>query len=75
MPVYKYKSFDEARKALWNFHPDQNYFKQVADLWDTANKLSPIKYSKGVFKFKNITEANKHRKDWEIAQAKSLLSS
>jgi hypothetical protein len=34
MPIYKYKSFEEAERALWNFHPDEAYFRKVADLWN-----------------------------------------
>ena len=47
MPVYKYKTFEEAERALWNFHPDEAYFRKVADLWNFANKLLPVSYSKG----------------------------
>jgi hypothetical protein len=72
MPVYKYKTFEKARKALWNFYPDQAYFKQLADLWDTADKLCPISYARGVFKFRSINEANKQRKESEIDHAKKL---
>jgi hypothetical protein len=72
MPVYKYKTFEKAQKALWNFYPDAAYFKQVADLWDTADKLCPISYPRGIFKFKSINEADKQRKEWEIAHAKRI---
>ncbi len=69
MPVYKYKSFKEAEKALWNFNPDEAYYKRVADLWEFADKLNPIKYPRGVFKFRNIQEANKHREEIELKHA------
>jgi hypothetical protein len=72
MPVYKYKTFEEAEKALWNFHPDEAYFKRVATLWDFANKLAPIRYPHGIFKFKTIEEANKQREEWELAYAKQF---
>ena len=72
MPVYKYKTFKEADYALWNFHPDEAYYKQVADLWDFADKLNPIRYPPGIFKFKTIEEANRHRKEFEMAHAKKL---
>ena len=74
MPVYKYKTFEEAQQALWNFHPDKAYFKQLAELWDTASKLCPVSCPKGVFKYRNIDEANRQRQQWEIEYAKSLLS-
>ncbi|MBL7086937.1 MAG: hypothetical protein ISS28_07585 [Candidatus Cloacimonetes bacterium] len=72
MPIYKYKTFEEAERALWNFHPDEAYYEKVAELWEFANKLSPIKYPKGMFKFKNIEEANKHREKFELAYAKNF---
>ena len=72
MPVYKYKTFEEAEKALWNFHPDKTYFKRVAELWNFANKLCPIRYPQGIFKYKSIEEANKQKDEWDLAYAKKL---
>lgn len=72
MPIYKYKTFEEAEKALWNFNPDEQYYDRVAELWDFANELSSLSYPKGIFKFKSIEEANKHREEIEIAHAKRL---
>ena len=72
MPIYKYKTFKEAERALWNFHPDEAYYEKVAELWNFANKLSPIIYPKGIFKFKNIEEANKHREKFELDYAKNF---
>jgi len=72
MPVYKYKTFEEAEQALWNYHPDEAYYKRVAELWEFANKLNPITYPKGIFKFKTIEEANKHRDKFEIEWAKKM---
>jgi len=72
MPVYKYKTFEEAERALWNFHPDEAYFKRVAELWDFADKLCPIRCPQGVFKFRSIEEANEQRDEWELAHAKKL---
>lgn len=72
MPIYKYKTFGEAERALWNFHPDEAYYEKVAELWEFANKLSPIKYPKGIFKFKSIEKANKHREEFELDYAKNF---
>ncbi len=68
MPVYKYKTFEQAERALWNFHPDAAYNKKVAELWRFANKLRPITYPRGVFKFRTIEEANRHRDELEFAK-------
>ncbi len=72
MPIYKYKTFEEAERALWNFNPDENYYQRVAELWDFASKLNQIVYSRGVFKFKTLIEANRHRELIEIEHAKKV---
>ncbi|MBN2012092.1 hypothetical protein JW960_22375 [candidate division KSB1 bacterium] len=72
MPVYKYKSFEDAEKALWNFNPDERYFEHLAELYKFGNKLNPIDIPCGVFKFKTIEEANRHRERIELEHAKKL---
>lgn len=72
MPVYKYKTFEEAERALWNFNPDEAYHDKVAQLWEFANRLCPITYPKGIFKYRSIEEANQQRYEWELAHAKSI---
>ena len=69
MPVQKFKTFEDAEKALWNFQPDDKYFARVAAHWDFANALNPIKYPKGIFKFKTMEEANEHREAIEREHA------
>jgi len=73
MPVYKYTSFEKAKRALWNFHPDRTYFEQVAELWNLADNIAPISYPQGIFRYRTIEEANRQREEWEIAHAKNVL--
>jgi hypothetical protein len=72
MPVYKYKTFEEAEQALWNFHSDERHFERVKQLWNFAKTVCPIRYPRGIFKFKTIEEANAHREAVELAHAKEL---
>lgn len=72
MPVYKYRTFEEAERALWNFNPDEAYFKRVAELWEFADQLNSIVYPKGIFKFQNLEEANRQRYELELAHAKNV---
>lgn len=74
MPIYKYKTFEEAERALWHFSPGKQYYEQIAEFWEFANELNPIVYPRGVFKFKTIKEANKHRLKIEILHAKKRLA-
>jgi hypothetical protein len=72
MPIYKYKSLEEAEWALWNFNPDETYFRKVAALWNLANRILPISYPKGIFKFRSMEEANNHRDQCELERARKI---
>lgn len=58
MPVYKFKSFEDARQALWNFNPDAEYYRRVARLFELGFTLSPPVCKHGLFPFRSIEEAN-----------------
>lgn len=66
MSVLKFKSFEEAERALWHFNPDQEYYEKIGELWDFADGLAPIRYPQGIFKFHSIEEANDHRNQVEL---------
>jgi hypothetical protein len=67
MPIQKFKTFEEAEKALFSAHPDDAYFARITALWNFAHKLNRISYPKGIFKFRTIEEANNHREQLELA--------
>lgn len=48
MPIYTYKSFEEAERALWNFNPDEEYYRQVSQLFQLAFSLNPPKNTPGI---------------------------
>jgi hypothetical protein len=58
MPVFKYKTFKAAEQGLWNFHPDEKYLEGVGKFWNFANQLCKIKYPRGIFKYKDIKQAD-----------------
>jgi hypothetical protein len=61
MPIEKFKSFEAASKAIWNLNPDDDYYKRMARFYNLVLRLSKIYVSTGIFKFHNLTEAEKHR--------------
>ena len=72
MPVQKFKSFQEAEEALWVMKPDEDYYKKVANHWEFVKKFRPAEIPKGVFKFKSIKKANKHRDQIDLDIAKKI---
>ncbi len=72
--IYKFKTFDEAQKALWSFEPDERYYALVKDLFALANKLYPPRCRQGIFLFKTIEEANDFRRKEEIQKALDLIN-
>jgi hypothetical protein len=61
MPVQKFKTFEEAERALWNFNPDSDYYKKLREFYKLFSRLSKFSYPKGVFKFHSLEEAEEHK--------------
>ena len=61
MPVQKFKTFEEAERALWNYNPDSDYYKKLREFYKLFSKLSKFSYPKGVFKFRSLEEAEEHK--------------
>jgi hypothetical protein len=75
MPVQKFKTFEEAEIALLNPYPDDAYFSRVAELWNFADKLNRVSYPRGIFKFRTLEDANRHREELELAHIRKKVES
>jgi hypothetical protein len=69
MGLQKFKSFQEAERALWCFNPDEKYFKQVRELFKLANRLCSPNFPRGIFKYRTLEEANKAKEEWLLQNA------
>jgi hypothetical protein len=70
MSIQKFKTFEEAEKALWCKEPDENYYKRINNLFELAYRLNPPNYPRGIFKYKTLEEANKQKEEWILENAK-----
>lgn len=71
--IYKFKTFDEAQKNIWNVEPDEEYYKQIRLLSAMAFTINPPQCKRGLFLFKTIEEANEFRLKDQIEKAVKFL--
>ena len=69
MPIYKYKTIQEADMTLCIYELNNDYIQSLRELFDFAYRINPAKNERGIFKFKTIEEANRHRQKSEIKSA------
>jgi hypothetical protein len=72
MPVYRFRSLDEARRAMWLKPGDPRLEKAIAWVWGLAELPGPTGEPRGVKKFRSIQEANADRKRWETERSQRL---
>jgi hypothetical protein len=62
MPIYKYKTLEEAEQHLKKLQ-SKDPLQRLSDLQDLIYALKPPgKIQRGLFKFKTLEEANQHRR-------------
>ena len=67
--VQCFKTFEEAERAGWCFNPDAVYIQRVAELWRFAERILSIKYSRGIFRYGTLKEADKEAEQWIVSNA------
>ena len=58
MPVFKYKTFEEARDDLFVHSPDEKYYRLLRDFFDLWFRLKKPTIEKKLVKYKSIFEKN-----------------
>ncbi len=72
MPVTKFRTFEEARRALWCDRLDESYFARVAGLWAFSHRLHPRAFPPGVFKYRQLGDAQRERERWITENVRRL---
>ena len=66
MPVQKFRSLDDARRALWTRSDDPRLPARARNLMAFSRRLAVVHAPPGVRKFRTIEEANAERKTWVV---------
>ncbi len=72
MPIQRFKSFDDARDALWVRQNDPQLVPRIRKLWAFAARLAPGTAPRGVRKFRSAEEAQQDRDEWVTLRAHAL---
>ncbi len=64
MPLQRFRSHEEARRALWMDATDPALPGRIRRLWERSRRLAPLEIPRGLRKFRSIEEANAEREAW-----------
>ena len=65
MPVGKFRSFEEARQALWKRAGVPRFLDQVGWLWAFSERLWRARIQPGIHRYRTLDEAQRDREDSE----------
>jgi hypothetical protein len=74
MPIQRFRTHDDARRALWCDSEDPELHRRIARLWATGVRLAPLRIPRGLRKFRSIEEANREREEWVTARVRALAA-
>ena len=63
MPVIKYKSFEQAQEALWQYGTGKDYYRQIANLFDFCDRIRPCPYPSGIFRYESFEDFNTQKNE------------
>ncbi len=73
MPVYRFKTHEDAQRTLWREPGDPHIGPTLRAIWSLSSALTGDWVPpRGVYKFHSIEEANAHRNAWERERTERL---
>jgi hypothetical protein len=74
VPVQRFRSYDDARRALWCDRDAPELHRRIARLWAAGLRLAPLRIPRGLRKFRTIEEANREREQWVADRVRALAA-
>lgn len=74
MPVQRFRTYEDARRALWCDHDDPALYRRIARLWAGGARLALLRIPRGIRKFRSIEEANQEREKWVSDRVRALAA-
>jgi hypothetical protein len=68
MPVWKFRTMEDAERALWTTSDDPALPRRIRNLWSRRSLAGPLDGPRGVLKYRSIEDANADRDRWEAAR-------
>lgn len=65
MPVKKIRSLQEMEDSLWHEPGEPALWRAIRSVWSFAARTCPRRFPSGVYKHRNIEEAQRQREIWE----------
>ncbi|MGE0495600.1 MAG: hypothetical protein AB7S38_40725 [Vulcanimicrobiota bacterium] len=72
MPLEKFRSHDDAERALWLPSGDPSILVRLRALLEFSHRLCPGQTPRGVRKFRSLAEAQAEREEWVQARIDRL---
>lgn len=66
MPVQKFRTLEEASRALWKRWDDPNLVRAIAGLMGFSRRLAVVQPPPGVRRFRTLEEADAARRAWPV---------
>lgn len=67
MSIRKFRDVSEMEDSLWYERDDPALPRAVAEVWDFAERVCPLRFPPGVHKYRTIEDASADRERWEQA--------
>jgi hypothetical protein len=72
MGLQRFRSFEDARRALWVQPGDPQLATRIRRLWAFSARLAPGAAPRGLRLFRTLEEAQAERADWELERTQRL---